>query len=58
VVVEDAIPGLRAAEAAGATPIVVDRLGRPERFATIEPVTVLDERVLSVILEMAQLARR
>ncbi|HYI14770.1 MAG TPA: HAD family hydrolase, partial [Thermomicrobiales bacterium] len=57
-VIEDAIPGLRAAEAAGATPIVVDRLGRPERFVTAEPVTVLDERVLAMILEMAGLARR
>ena len=56
VVIEDAIPGLRAAEAAGATPIVVDRLGRPERFATVEPVTALDEQVLSTILEMAGLA--
>lgn len=58
VVIEDAIPGLRAAEAAGATPIVVDRLGRPERFVTVEPVTALDERVLSTILDLAGLARR
>ena len=58
VVIEDAVPGLRAAEAAGATPIVVDRLGRPERFVTVEPVTVLDERVLSTILEMTGSARR
>ncbi len=58
VVIEDAVPGLRAAEAAGATPIVVDRLGRPERFMTVEPVTLLDEWVLSTILEMAGLASR
>lgn len=58
VVIEDAIPGLRAAEAAGTTPIVIDRLGRPERFVTVEPVTALDERVLSTILEMAGLAIR
>lgn len=57
VVIEDAIPGLRAAEAAGATPIVVDRLNRPERFGTIEPVRALDERVLSTILDLAELAR-
>jgi HAD superfamily hydrolase (TIGR01509 family) len=58
VVIEDAVPGLRAAEAAGATPIVIDRLGRPERFVTVDPVTALDERVLSTILEMAGLALR
>jgi HAD superfamily hydrolase (TIGR01509 family) len=32
-VIEDAVPGLCAAEAAGMTAIVVDRLGRPGRFA-------------------------
>lgn len=58
VVIEDAIPGLRAAEAAGATPFVVDRLGRPERFETIQPVRELDEQVLAAILELAGLARR
>jgi beta-phosphoglucomutase-like phosphatase (HAD superfamily) len=58
VVIEDAIPGLRAAEAAGATPIVVDRLDRPERFETLTPVTALDEQVLSTILDLAGLARR
>lgn len=58
VVVEDALPGLRAAEAAGATPIVVDRLGRPERFVTIAPVSELDEQVLSAILDLAGLTRR
>jgi len=58
VVIEDAVPGLRAAEAAGATPIVVDRLGRPEQFVTVEPVTALDESVLGTILQMAGLAVR
>jgi HAD superfamily hydrolase (TIGR01509 family) len=58
VVIEDAIPGLRAAEAAGATPIVVDRLGQPERFAPLKPVTVLDAQVLSTILSMAGIGRR
>ena len=52
VVIEDAIPGLRAAEGAGATPIVVDRLGRPERFGTVAPVTRLDETVLEHILSL------
>ena len=52
IVIEDAVPGLRAAEAAGATAIVVDRLGRPERFETIEPVTALDDHVLGRILAM------
>ncbi len=58
VVIEDAIPGLKAAEAAGATPIVVDRLGRPDRFSPIRSVEVLDERVLSIILDKAGLVRR
>jgi HAD superfamily hydrolase (TIGR01509 family) len=49
-VIEDAIPGLRAAEAAGATAIVVDRLGRPGRFAPTRPVERLDEGVLGTIL--------
>jgi HAD superfamily hydrolase (TIGR01509 family) len=49
-VIEDAVPGLRAAEAAGAAVIVVDRLGQPERFATVRPVARLDERVLAAIL--------
>jgi HAD superfamily hydrolase (TIGR01509 family) len=51
IVIEDAIPGLRAAEAAGATPIVVDRINDPARFQTIEPVTRLDESVLRSILD-------
>lgn len=58
VVIEDAIPGLRAAEAAGATPIVVDRLGRPDRFGTVKPVTALDQGVLATILDLAGLAVR
>lgn len=58
VVIEDAVPGLRAAEAAGAMPIVVDRLGRPERFGTVQPVDRLDEHVLTTILDLAELARR
>jgi beta-phosphoglucomutase-like phosphatase (HAD superfamily) len=51
IVIEDAVPGLRAAEAAGATPIVVDRVNDPTRFRTIEPVIRLDESVLHMILE-------
>lgn len=51
VVIEDAVPGLRAAEACGAWPIVVDRLGRPERFETITPVAALDDAVLAAILK-------
>jgi beta-phosphoglucomutase-like phosphatase (HAD superfamily) len=58
VVIEDAIPGLRAAEAAGATPIVVDRLGQPERFTPVTPVTTLDEHVLSRILSLAGIGCR
>lgn len=58
VVIEDAVPGLRAAEAAGATPIVVDRLGRPERFVTVEPVMRLDEQVLATILDLTGSAVR
>ncbi|HEY8596882.1 MAG TPA: HAD family phosphatase [Thermomicrobiales bacterium] len=49
-VIEDAVPGLRAAEAAGSAAIVVDRLGRPERFAPTQPVEHLDEGVLETIL--------
>lgn len=49
-VIEDAVPGLRAAQAAGMRPVVVDRLGQPERFVPIEPVDVLDARVLELIL--------
>jgi HAD superfamily hydrolase (TIGR01509 family) len=57
VVIEDALPGLRSAEAAGATPIVVDRLGRPERFGGVEPVERLDGIVLARILRLADLSR-
>jgi sugar-phosphatase len=52
VVVEDSVAGLRAAEAAGATPIVVDRLDQPERFVTVAPVPQLDEAVLERILAL------
>jgi sugar-phosphatase len=52
VVVEDSVPGLRAAEAAGATPIVVDRLDQPGRYVTVQPVNRLDERVLGHILAL------
>lgn len=48
--IEDAVPGLRSAEAAGAQAIVVDRLGSPARFAPVRPVTRLDEAVLETIL--------
>jgi HAD superfamily hydrolase (TIGR01509 family) len=49
-VIEDAVAGLRAAEAAGARVIVVDRIGDPARFAPLTPVVRLDERVLETIL--------
>ena len=49
-VIEDALPGLRSAEAAGAAAIVVDRLGQPGRFAPTVPVARLDEGVLATIL--------
>lgn len=49
-VIEDAIPGLRAAEAAGMWPIVVDRRGDPGRFAPVEPFDRLDEQVLQLLL--------
>ncbi len=54
-VIEDAVPGLRAAEAAGMLPIVVDRRGDPERFVTVEPYDALDERVLERLLEHSRL---
>lgn len=44
-VIEDAVAGLRSAEAAGAAVIVVDRLGDPGRFAPQRPVARLDEGV-------------
>lgn len=50
-VIEDAVPGLRAAEAAGMWPIVVDRSGDPARFAPATPVDQLDQSVLNMILE-------
>lgn len=49
-VIEDAVPGLRAAKAAGAAAIVVDRLGQPERFAPLLPIARLDKGVLATIL--------
>lgn len=49
-VIEDAVAGLRSAEAAGAAAIVVDRLGQPERFTPLVPVARLDETVLAAIL--------
>ena len=57
-VIEDAVVGLRAAEAAGASVIVVDRLHRPERFQTVQPVTLLDEAVLSAILDRIDMSQR
>ncbi|MCO5177299.1 MAG: HAD family phosphatase [Thermomicrobiales bacterium] len=53
VVLEDALPGLRAAQAAGMWPIVVDRRGDPARFAPTTPVERLDQHVLDMILERA-----
>ncbi|HUG14303.1 MAG TPA: HAD family phosphatase [Thermomicrobiales bacterium] len=53
-VIEDAVVGLRAAEAAGASVIVVDRLHRPERFVSTQPVTRLDAAVLRDILARRQ----
>ena len=52
-VIEDAVPGLRAAEAAGMWPIVVDRRGEPERFAPVEAFDALDGRVLRLLLDRA-----
>jgi len=52
-VIEDAVAGMLAARAAGADVIVVDRLGRPERFGGLTPVERLDERVLARITSAA-----
>lgn len=52
-VIEDAVPGLRAAEAAGMWAIVVDRRGEPERFAPVEAFDALDGRVLRLLLDRA-----
>lgn len=46
-VIEDAPAGMRAAQAAGAQVVVVDRLGRPELFEGVIPVARLDDRVLA-----------
>jgi beta-phosphoglucomutase len=53
-VIEDAVVGLRAAEAAGAGVIVVDRLARPDRFGTVQPLKRLDESVLRSIIDQYQ----
>jgi HAD superfamily hydrolase (TIGR01509 family) len=53
-VIEDAVPGLRSAEAAGAAVLVVDRLGQPERFAPLQPVKQFDDSVLTAILGRLQ----
>lgn len=53
-VIEDAVVGLRAAEAAGSQVIVVDRLNRPDRYQTIIPVGRLDESILQSILDRYQ----
>lgn len=45
-VIEDALPGIAAAQAAGAALVVVDRLNDPTRFAPLTPVTRLDDAVL------------
>lgn len=50
IVIEDSVVGLRAAEAAGAVPIVVDRVDHPDRFGTVAPFTKLDDCVLTQIL--------
>jgi beta-phosphoglucomutase len=49
-VIEDSVVGLRAAEAAGAAAIVVDRLNDPDRYITARPVPRLDDDVLNDIL--------
>lgn len=52
-VVEDAPAGVRAALAAGARVVIVDRLARPERFDGLPVVTRLDQTVLEEILAAA-----
>jgi beta-phosphoglucomutase len=51
-VIEDSVVGLRAAEAAGATVVVVDRLADPTRYGTVRPVAQLDAAVLANILDL------
>ena len=53
-VIEDALPGIRAAQVAGMALVVVDRLGRPERFAPSVPVEQLDRAVLDGLLQGRQ----
>jgi beta-phosphoglucomutase-like phosphatase (HAD superfamily) len=48
-VIEDAPAGMRAALAAGARVVVVDRYGTPELFDGITPLDRLDERVLELV---------
>lgn len=55
-VIEDAVPGVQATEAAGAAVLIVDRLDRPERFAPHQPVSRLDDTALAVILGRMTLA--
>ena len=49
-VIEDAVAGVRAAEAAGAAVVIVDRLGQPGRFAPHTPFARLDDAALAAIL--------
>ena len=49
-VIEDAVAGVRAAEAAGAAVVIVDRLGQPGRFAPRTPFARLDDAALAAIL--------
>lgn len=50
-VIEDAVVGMHAAEAAGASVIVVDRVSRPDRFGSVRPTQRLDETVLRCVLD-------
>lgn len=50
-VIEDAVPGLRAAQAAGMRVIVVDRRGEASRFTPVTPHESLDRRVLRLLLD-------
>jgi HAD superfamily hydrolase (TIGR01509 family) len=52
-VIEDAPAGVQSGRSAGAAIIAVDRLGEPERFAPLQPVTQLDDGVLRGILSRA-----
>lgn len=49
-VIEDAVAGVRAAEAAGAAVLIVDRLGQPRRFAPHTPFARLDDAALAAIV--------